>query len=39
MILEWLPAAQQDFDELIEYIAADHPMAAIAQGDEIEAQV
>ena len=39
MILEWLPAAQQDFDELIEYIATDHPIAAIAQGDEIEAQV
>ncbi|MHB8771998.1 MAG: type II toxin-antitoxin system RelE/ParE family toxin [Syntrophales bacterium] len=39
MILEWLPAAQRDFDELVEYIAADHPMAAISQGDEIEAQV
>lgn len=39
MILEWLPAAQRDFDDLVDYIAADHPIAAIAQGDEIEAQV
>lgn len=39
MILEWLPAAQRDFDDLVDYIAADHPIAAITQGDEIEAQV
>ena len=39
MILEWLPAAQRDFDDLIDYIADDHPIAAIEQGDEIEAQV
>ena len=39
LIVEWLPAAQRDFDDLVDYIAADHPSAAIAQGDEIEAQV
>jgi toxin ParE1/3/4 len=39
LILEWLPAAQRDFDDLVDYIATDHPMAAIAQGDEIETQV
>lgn len=39
MILEWLPAARRDFDDLVDYIAADHPIAAIEQGDEIEAQV
>lgn len=39
MIVEWLPAAQRDFDDLVDYIAADHPSAAIAQGDEIEAQI
>jgi toxin ParE1/3/4 len=39
LILAWLPAARRDFDDLVDYIAADQPMAAIAQGDEIEAQV
>ncbi len=39
LIVEWLPAAQRDFDDLVDYIAADHPSAAIAQGDEIEEQV
>ena len=39
MILEWLSVAQRDFDDLVEYIAADHPIAAIEQGDEIQAQV
>jgi toxin ParE1/3/4 len=39
LILEWLPAAQRDFDDLVDYIAADHPIAAIEQGDEIESQV
>jgi len=38
LILEWLPTAQRDFDDLVDYIAADHPIAAIEQGDEIEAQ-
>lgn len=39
MILEWLPAARRDFDDLVDYIAADQPIAAIEQGDEIVAQV
>jgi toxin ParE1/3/4 len=38
LILEWLPTAQRDFDDLVDYISADHPIAAIEQGDEIEAQ-
>lgn len=39
MIIEWLPAAQRDFDSIIDYIASDNPLAAIEQGDEIERQV
>jgi toxin ParE1/3/4 len=39
MRLEWLPLALRDFDEIVDYIAADNPLAAIAQGDEIEGQV
>lgn len=39
MRLEWLPAALHDFDEIIDYIAEDNPVAAIEQGDEIETQV
>ncbi|MBW6485133.1 MAG: type II toxin-antitoxin system RelE/ParE family toxin [Syntrophobacterales bacterium] len=39
MILEWLPTAQRDFDDLVDYIAADQPLAAIEQGDKIETQV
>ena len=39
MRLEWLPQAQYDFDEIIDYIAEDNPLAAIEQGDEIENQV
>ena len=39
MRLEWLPQAQYDFDEIIDYIAEDNPLAAIEQGDEIESQV
>lgn len=39
MILEWLPAARGDFDAIVDYIAADDPVAAIEQGDEIEQQV
>ena len=39
MRLEWLPLALHDFDEIIDYIAQDNPVAAIEQGDEIESQV
>lgn len=39
MIIEWLPAAQRDFDSIVDFIAADNPLAAIEQGDEIERQV
>ncbi len=38
-MIEWLPAAQRDFDSIVDYIAADNPLAAIEQGDEIEQQV
>lgn len=39
MIIEWLPAALYDFDSIIDFIAADNPVAAIEQGEEIEVQV
>lgn len=39
MNLEWLPRALLDFDEIVDYIAEDNPLAAIEQGDEIETQV
>lgn len=39
MIIEWLPDAEHDFESIIEYIADDNPVAAIAQGDEIESQI
>lgn len=39
MRLEWLPQALIDFNEIIDYIAEDNPLAAIEQGDEIETQV
>ncbi|HEY3490302.1 MAG TPA: type II toxin-antitoxin system RelE/ParE family toxin [Candidatus Deferrimicrobiaceae bacterium] len=39
MIVEWLSDALQDFDSIVEYIAADNPAAAIEQGDAIEQQV
>ena len=39
MRLEWLPQALLDFNEIIDFIAADNPVAAIGQGDEIENQV
>lgn len=39
MRLEWLPQALNDFDEIIDFIASDNPLAAIEQGDEIENQV
>ena len=32
LIVEWLPAAQRDFDDLVDYIAADHPSAASQAG-------
>lgn len=38
MRLEWLPQALLDFEEIVEYIAEDNPVAAIKQGDEIERQ-
>jgi toxin ParE1/3/4 len=37
--IEWLPAAQRDFDSIVDFIAADNPLAAIEQGDEIEQQI
>ena len=39
MILCWLPRAIQDRDAQIDYIAQRSPLAAIDQGDRIEAQV
>ncbi len=39
MRLEWLPQALLDFNEIIDFIAVDNPVAAIEQGDEIESQV
>lgn len=39
MILEWLPQALLDFNEIIDFIAAENPVAAVEQGDEIERQV
>lgn len=39
MIIEWLPAAERDFNSIVEFIADDNPVAAIEQGDEIEQQI
>lgn len=39
MIIEWLPAAFRDFDSIIDFVAADDPVAALEQGDEIVEQV
>ena len=39
LILEWLPIAKQDFETIVEHIAADNPAAAVEQGDEIEKQI
>lgn len=39
MRLEWLPMAIADFNEIVDYIAEDNPLAAIDQGDEIDSQV
>ena len=32
MKLEWLPQALYDFDEIIDFIAEDNPVAAIEAG-------
>lgn len=39
MTLEWLPQALQDFTEIVDYLAADNPVAALEQGDEIQSQI
>lgn len=39
MNLQWLPRALADRDAQIDQIAADRPMAAVKQGDELERQV
>lgn len=39
MKLEWLSQALLDFNEIIDFIATDHPVAAVEQGNEIESQV
>lgn len=39
MIIEWLPAAEHDFNAIVDFIADDNPVAAIEQGDEIEQQI
>ena len=39
MRLEWLSQALLDFDEIIDFIASDNPLAAVEQGDEIDRQV
>jgi toxin ParE1/3/4 len=37
--LEWKPLAEQDRTQIIDYLAEESPLAALAQGDEIEQQV
>lgn len=39
MIIQWLSAARRDFDAIFEFIEADNPVAAAAQGDQIQEQV
>lgn len=39
MILDWLPAANDNRFEQLDYIAQDNPLAAIGQDEEIERQV
>lgn len=39
MILDWLPAANGNRFEQLDYIAQDNPLAAIGQDEEIERQV
>ena len=39
MKLEWFSAALLDFNKIVDFIAADDPIAAVEQGDEIDRQV
>lgn len=39
MKIEWRPKAERDLDSIVDYIAADNPRAAVAQGDEVYEQV
>ena len=39
LILDWLPAANDNRFEQLDYIAQDNPLAAIGQDEEIERQV
>lgn len=39
MKIDWRPKAVQDLDSIVDYIAADNPGAAVAQGDEVYEQV
>ena len=39
MIIDWLPEANRNRIEQLDYIAADSPLAAADQDDEIERQV
>ena len=39
MQLVWLKRAIQDRDAQLDYIAQDNPLAAVSQGDHIEAQI
>lgn len=39
MTIQWLVAAERDFTEIVDFIAADNPQAAIEQGEEIESQI
>jgi len=39
LTIEWLPASVHDFEEIVEFIASDNPVAAIQQGDEIQQQI
>lgn len=39
MRVRWRPLAEADYDEIINYIAQDNPLAAIELGDAIERRV
>lgn len=39
MILIWRPAAEQDLNNIVEFIALDNPYAAVDQGDKIDQQI
>lgn len=39
MNIEWLSQALVDFNEIIDFIAAENPVSAVKQGDEIERQI